>query len=86
MPYAIQWSRKAAKETAKLDATTADRVIKAVDTLATQPRPHGSEKLEGDIYRIEVWPYRVIYRVEDRALQVLVLRVAHRREVYRNLR
>ena len=49
------------------------------------PRPHGFEKLNGtdQLYRIRVGDYRIVYAVEDERLLVLVVKVGHRREVYR---
>ncbi|MBL8075381.1 MAG: type II toxin-antitoxin system RelE/ParE family toxin [Nitrospira sp.] len=61
------------------------RLKSRLDSLATTPRPHGSEKLSGveQLYRIRVGDYRVIYAVEDNRLLVLVVKVGHRREEYR---
>ena len=55
--------------------------------LADNPRPRGVEKLEGreNRYRIRVGDYRVIYEIHDEVLLVLVVRIGHRREVYRGL-
>jgi mRNA interferase RelE/StbE len=54
--------------------------------LADDPRPQGSEKITGsdDLYRIRSGDYRAIYTIQDDRLVVLVVRVAHRRDVYRN--
>jgi mRNA interferase RelE/StbE len=61
-----------------------DRIRSAIDSLTTEPRPHGVIKLAGrDDYRIRVGDYRVVYAVDDDELLVLVARIAHRREVYR---
>ena len=52
--------------------------------LENEPRPLGASKLEGsDAYRIRVGDYRVVYLIDDRAREVELIRVAHRREVYR---
>ncbi len=49
------------------------------------PRPHGSEKLSGpdQLYRIRAGDYRIVYAVDDDRMLVLVVKVGHRREVYR---
>ncbi len=59
-----------------------------VDALAKNPRPPGIEALRGekDLYRLRAGDYRIIYRIQDRALVVLVLAIGHRREVYRTLK
>jgi len=53
--------------------------------LAENPRPHGVRKLAGveGVYRVRVGNYRMIYRVEDDELLVLVLKIGHRRDVYK---
>lgn len=61
------------------------RILRKVDSLAEHPRPHGAEKLAGfdNHYRLRQGNYRIIYRIHDRQLIVVVVRVGHRREVYR---
>lgn len=83
--FVIQWSEHALADLGRLDAGIARSVVIAVDRLAEQPRPAGCRKLTGRPgWRIVVRKdYRVIYDIEDGRLVVLVLHVAHRREVYR---
>jgi mRNA interferase RelE/StbE len=83
--YTIEFSERAAKSLEKLPRSVFDRISKATDGLETTPRPHGCKKLEGEIdtYRIRVGDYRVIYRVVDRMLFILVIDVDHRSRVYR---
>jgi mRNA interferase RelE/StbE len=58
-------------------------VRSAIDSLAENPRPHGTQKLGGaDQYRIRIGDYRVIYEIEDAELHVLVVRVGRRDSVY----
>ena len=54
--------------------------------MAAQPRPHGAKLLSGDhaIWRLRVGDYRVLYEIRDAVLVVLVVRIGHRREVYRS--
>ncbi len=61
------------------------RIIRKVVSLETNPRPHDAIKLEGsnDYYRIRVGDYRIIYRIQDDRLIILIIKVAHRRESYR---
>jgi len=53
--------------------------------LANNPRPFGSDKLAGpeELYRVRVGDYRIVYQIQDEALLVLVVKIGHRREVYR---
>lgn len=61
------------------------RLIEAIKALASDPRPRGCRKLQGydDIFRIRVGIYRVLYTVQARQLVVIVLKIGHRRDVYR---
>jgi len=70
-----------------LDSGTVRRVDAAILALADNPRPAGCVKLSGlsDLWRIRVGDYRVVYEIRDRQLIVLIVGVAHRREIYRNL-
>ena len=59
-------------------------MVRRVQALADEPRPHGSKKLSGkDEYRIRQGEYRVVYTIEDTAHTVTIVRVAHRSDVYR---
>jgi len=67
------------------DKATLTRLIDRIKSLATQPRPSGSEKLVGrpNLYRVRQGNYRVIFAVDDQARVVEVVKVGHRRDVYR---
>ena len=67
------------------DAKLYSRLRSAIDDLAQNARPPGCVKLAGepDLYRVRVGDYRIIYQVNDPKLTVLVLSIAHRREIYR---
>ena len=56
-----------------------------IEALGTDPRPRGRQELSAsdDLYRIRSGDYRIIYQVQDDRLVVLVIRVGHRRDVYR---
>ena len=63
-----------------------ERIREKIDSLAENPRPHGVKALQGSQkghLRLRVGEYRIVYRVEDDRLLVLVVAVGHRREVYR---
>lgn len=63
------------------------RIKERIDRLAADPRPPGVKRLKGepDLFRIRSGNYRIIYSIEDVRLVVLVVRIGHRREVYRGL-
>jgi mRNA interferase RelE/StbE len=84
--YRIEYSRPAEREFLSFPAALRARIASAVNALTSDPRPPGCRKLvakEKDTYRIRVGDYRVIYRVHDNVLLVLVVRVGHRSKVYR---
>ena len=61
------------------------RIMERIGSLAENPRPVGCEKLSGqEKYRIRQGVYRIIYSIQDTQLIVWVVKVGHRREVYRN--
>lgn len=70
---------------ARLPVPARTRLIEAIDTLVTVPRPGGCVKLVGstDRCRVLVGDHRIIYEVRDGELVVLVVKVGHRRDVYR---
>jgi mRNA interferase RelE/StbE len=85
MTYTIETSTTAAKAIAKLQKANRLRIVGAIELLSVDPRPPGAKMLRGgDLgrFRVRVGDYRIVYAIEDGRLLVLVLRVAHRREVY----
>lgn len=83
--YELRFKPSAVKEVEGL-AWRADRqrVVERISALADQPRPRGCRKLSGeDGYRIRQGDVRIVYTIDDSARIVRVLKVAHRREVYR---
>jgi mRNA interferase RelE/StbE len=82
--YALEIKKSAAKELADLPSKELARIIERIQSLAILPRPSGAEKLSGDDkYRIRQGDYRVLYEIDDDAHKVTIVKVAHRREVYR---
>jgi mRNA interferase RelE/StbE len=82
--YRIELLPSAAKALSRLDRSIQVRIARRIDRLAKDPR-NDSLKLRGseDIWRARVGDYRVLYRIEDDRLLVLIVRIAHRRGVYR---
>ncbi|MCO4254709.1 type II toxin-antitoxin system RelE family toxin [Pseudarthrobacter cellobiosi] len=83
--YAVEFTAGAAKEIRKLETGTRKRILASVAGLANDPRPAGCKKLAGEetAWRVRIADYRVLYEIHDDVLTVLVVRVAHRREVYK---
>ena len=82
--YEVEVKKSAAKEIADLPWKDIQRIVEKIQNLRSNPRPSGSEKLSGDDkYRIRQGTYRVLYEIDDVTLTVTVVKIAHRREVYR---
>ena len=84
MNWCVIFSRSARKQMEKLSGGTETRIIAKLSELEANPRPSGCKKLKNrDAWRIRIGDYRVIYEIHDKVLQVNVVTVGHRREVYR---
>jgi mRNA interferase RelE/StbE len=82
--YSVVLKASARREIEDLQKRDRGRVAAALGSLADDPRPHGCEKLSTlDRYRIRVGEYRVVYTIEDAIVTVFVVKVGHRRDVYR---
>lgn len=83
--FEIEITRTAEKQLHALARGDQERLTVAILHLADDPRPRGCRKLSGydDTYRIRVGRFRVIYSVSEARLIVLILKLGHRREVYR---
>jgi len=85
MSYKIELVKLAAKQFKELSLQEQQRLKPKIESLTIEPRPNGVVKLVGekDLYRIKVGDYRIIYTIQDDLLLVLVVKIAHRRDVYR---
>ena len=85
MSYQVLIERRALKELGKLSSNVAGRVQTAIDQLGAQPRSHNAKKLAGshDQWRVRVGDYRILYEINDRAREVRIFAIGHRREIYR---
>jgi len=85
MAYRIFMTPEARRNMVTLPRDVVRRVDACIRALADKPRPPRTKKLKGggDFWRVRVGDYRIIYQVEDDRLLIIVVRIAHRREVYR---
>ncbi len=82
--YRIFIKRSAEKELAAIPKNYLVPITKLIASLAENPRPIGCEKLSGEEkYRIRKGPYRIVYSIQDKELIIWIVKIAHRREVYR---
>ena len=84
--YTVRFASTATRDFRRLPVQIQDRVRFAIRRLAANPRPPGVRKLSGNAadYRIRVGRYRVLYDINDAEILVYIVRIGHRREVYRN--
>ena len=84
MTYQVIIKRSAEKELDSFQGSIHERIVGHLLALEENPRPPGSKKLQGqESYRLRVGDYRVLYTIDDKSKQVIVLAIGHRREVYR---
>jgi len=82
--YSLLLKPSAVKELEALPLAQRRRVVTRIRGLAAEPRPHGVEKLSGEEkYRVRQGNYRVLYTIDDTKHEVVVVKIAHRRDVYR---
>ncbi len=84
-PFRIEWRKSTKKDLRRIAPVEVRKIVDAVKALAEDPHPHGCTKMQGSdcAYRIRIGDYRVIYEVYEHRVVIEVVRVSHRREVYR---
>lgn len=83
--YELTFKKSVAKDLRPFPKQDVMRIMRRIRSLANDPRPVGCEKLSGqERYRVRQGIYRIIYEIEDARLTVLVVKVGHRRDIYRN--
>jgi mRNA interferase RelE/StbE len=85
--YTVTILPSALGQLAELPSHDQKRIKDRIDRLAVDPRPPGFKKFQGesDLFRLRSGNYRIIYSIADVRLVVLVIRIGHRRDVYRSL-
>lgn len=85
MTYRITLAPAAARQLRNFDPQVRRRIQAALELLSADPRPPAATRLVGGAgeWRIRTGDYRVVYEIEDEQLLVLVLRMGHRREIYK---
>lgn len=83
--YQVKFKASAAKEYKKLPSQIKQRINVVIDKLSGNPRISGAIKLQGDnkLHRIRVGDYRIVFEIIDQELIIKVIRVRHRRDVYK---
>ena len=83
--YHIESKKSVRKDFKRIQLKDRKEIINLIETLSDDPRPMGSKKLKskGSLYRIRYRDYRVLYEIHDDIVTVIVIRVGHRKNVYR---
>ena len=82
--YKIFFKRSVSKDLAKIPRKDLKRIISRIESLAENPRPAGCEKLSvQEKYRLRQGVYRILYSIQENELTIWIVKIAHRREVYR---
>jgi mRNA interferase RelE/StbE len=83
--YKIVIKQSVAKDLRPIPNKDVKHILQRIEQLAQDPRPPGSEKLSGEEkYRVRQGNYRILYRIEDEILTVFIVKIGHRRDVYRS--
>ena len=85
MKYTVEVLPPARKALKNIDTRYVEKILERIELLETDPRHNGSLKLTGieDAYRTRVGKYRIIYKILDRKVHVIVVNIDHRKDVYR---
>jgi mRNA interferase RelE/StbE len=85
--YKILYKKSVEKDLRKLPKSVLKSIVKKIQLLSKDPRPNGSVKLHGatNLYRIRHTDYRIIYRYNAGVLEILIIKIAHRKDVYRDI-
>jgi len=82
--YKIRIKKSAEKELSKIPEKELLKILDKIKSLSDEPHPTGSIKLTNqEKYRVRVGNYRILYKIEDNILTVFVVKVGHRKDIYR---
>ena len=84
--YKIFFKKSVEKDLRNIPKDYLIKILEKINNLKDNPRPEGTEKLTGqNRYRIRQGVYRIVYSIQDNELTVWVIKVAHRKEIYKKL-
>ena len=82
--YKVYFKKSVEKDLSTIPKKDLKKILQRIATLARNPRPEGHEKLTGqERYRIRQGRYRIVYSIQDDVLTIWVVKVGHRKDVYR---
>ncbi len=82
--YKISIRKSAIKELGDIPKKDLQKVVRKIQALSANPHPQGSQKLsQKEQYRIRLGNYRIVYSVQDKELTIHIVKIGHRKEIYR---
>ena len=82
--YRVSFRVSVEKDLIAIPKSDLKKILQRIKTLSENPRPSGCEKLTGqERYRIRQGRYRILYSIQDRELTVWIVKVGHRKDIYR---
>ena len=87
MSYRIEIKRSAAKALKEIPKANRKRIVEKIDSLAESPPNPDTTKMKGDnpFHKVRVGDYRIVYEIQEDVLVILVIKIGHRKDIYRNL-
>jgi mRNA interferase RelE/StbE len=85
--YKLLYKQSVEKDLRKIPKVIRTAIVRKIKTLATSPHPASSVKLQGskDLYRMRHADYRIIYQIYNKTVTILIVKVGHRKEIYRDI-
>lgn len=87
MSYRIEIKRSAAKALKKIPKANRKSIVDKIDSLAESPPNPDTTKMKGNnpFHKVRVGDYRIVYEIQEDVLVILVVKIGHRKDIYRNL-
>lgn len=87
MKYKVEFKKSAAKALKLIPKSDQKRIARKIDGLAESPPDPNTTKLKGDnpFHRVRIGNYRIVYEIQDDVLLILIVKIGHRKDIYRNL-
>ena len=87
MSYRIEIKRSAAKALKKIPKASRKRIVDKIDSLAESPPNPDTTKMKGNnpFHKVRAGDYRIVYEIQKDVLVILIVKIGHRKDIYRNL-
>ena len=87
MSYRIELKRSAAKTLKKIPKADRKRIANKIDSLAENPPNPETTKMKGNnpFHKVRIGDYRIVYEIQEDVLLILIVKIGHRKDIYRKL-